>query len=200
MKQIKTIFPVILAVPTQQVRLKGREKVQTLSLLARQALMVSSEKSGVFLDELEKDEKGSPLPHEGNHWSLSHKEKYVCAVTAPEKIGIDIEEIQPRAERLFQKIAHETEWELTDDPRWRLFFRYWTSKEATLKATGTGLSGLSDCRIDRVIDDRHLLVSHMGCRWEIEHVFFNSHVASVVTNGRQTEWSIPTAAMIRGDL
>lgn len=191
MKKSNTIFPVILAVPNQPFRLKGREKVHALSLLARQALMVSAEKSGVFLAELEKDEKGSPLPHQGNHWSLSHKERYVCGVTAPEKIGIDIEAIQPQSKRLFQKIVDETELGLTDDPRWHLFFRYWTSKEATLKATGTGLSGLSGCRIDQVIDDRHLLVSHMGCQWEIEHIFFNGHIASVVTNGRQTRWSIP---------
>lgn len=188
--QSKTLFPVILPVPKQSIRAAGREKTRALSRLARQAVMVSAEKSGVRLNEIKKDENGVPLPSGGTHWSLSHKERYVCAVAAPQKIGIDIEAVQPRSERLFKKIADETEWHLAGDPRWRVFFRYWTAKEATLKATGSGLSGLSDCRIEKVIDEYRLTVFHRGRLWGIEHTFFNSHIASVVTNGCQVEWCI----------
>lgn len=190
MKENDPIYPTILPVPEADRKLKGKEKVRSLKLHAETALMASARMSGVFLKTLEKSGSGAPLPSGGIYWSLSHKNKYVCAVVSNDRIGIDLEEIRPLKEALFHRIADGIEWGLDTGDRLMTFFRYWTSKEAVLKAEGVGLVGLSRCRIDRIIDKRHLEVIYMGNRWGIEHYDFDGHIASVVQNLSPVKWMI----------
>jgi len=184
------IYPVILPVPKNNGKQLAREKVKALRHRAREALSISAQKSGVVLGKLKKNKNGAPLPNNGIYWSLTHKPKYVAAVTCPEQIGIDIEEIRACPAPLFDKIANSREWKLIDDDKFKSFFRYWTSKEAILKAVGTGLAELSKCHIERVIDDVHLTARHRGVRFYIEHHFFKGHIASVVKNSFQVLWTL----------
>jgi len=184
------IYPVILSVPENSRKHLGREKVRALRHRAREALEISAQKSGVVLGELKKNKNGAPLPFNGIYWSLTHKSKYVAGVICPEPIGIDIEEIRPCSAPLFDKIADSREWRLIDEDKVKSFFRYWTSKEATLKAVGTGLTELSKCHIERVVDDVHLITQHRGVRFHIEHHFFKGHIASIVKNSFQVIWTL----------
>jgi len=186
----KVVFPVILAVPERERNLTGRKKVEALSALARFALAISSRKSGINLGCLTKNEDGAPVPFDGNFWSVTHKTEYVGGVISQTETGIDIEKIKPCSKALCNKIACPEEWALSDLEREILFFRFWTSKEAVLKAAGTGISGLSDCRIEKILSDNSLIVNYNGGIWEIRHYFFDSHIASVVTNGFDVEWSL----------
>ncbi len=184
------IYPIILSVPKNSRKKVAKKKVRALRQRAREALEISARKSGVVLGELKKNKNGAPLPINGIYWSLTHKSKYVAAVTCPEQIGIDIEEIRPCPAPLFDTIADSREWRLIDDDKFKSFFRYWTSKEATLKAVGTGLAELSKCHIERVIDDGHLITQHRGVRFHIEHHFFKGHIASIVKNSFQIIWTL----------
>jgi len=186
----KVVFPVILAVPELERNLTGRKKVEALSALARFALEISSVKSGVNLGCLTKNEDGAPVPFDGNFWSITHKTEYVGGVIAQTETGIDIEKIKPCSKALCNKIAGPREWALSDSEREILFFRFWTSKEAVLKAAGTGISGLSDCRIEKILSDNSLIVNYNNKIWGIRHHFFGTHIASVVTNGLDVEWSL----------
>lgn len=186
----KVVFPVILAVPERERNLKGRKKVEALSSLARFAVEFSCHKSGVNPGCLTKDENGAPIPFDGNFWSVTHKTEYVGGVIAQTETGIDIEKIKPCSKALCNKIAGPREWALSDSDREILFFRFWTSKEAVLKAAGTGISGLSGCRIEKILSDNSLIVNYDGKIWEIRHYFFGSHMASVVTNGFEIEWTL----------
>ncbi|MFQ5486810.1 MAG: 4'-phosphopantetheinyl transferase superfamily protein [Desulfobacterales bacterium] len=183
------VYPVILSVPKKSRAKVAKEKVRALRQLAREALAISAQKSSVVLGELKKNKNGAPIPMNGIYWSLTHKSKYVAAVTCREQIGIDIEEIRPCPAPLFDKIADSREWRLIDDDKFKSFFRYWTSKEAALKAVGIGLAELSKCHIMKVIDDFHLIVQHRGVRFHIEHHFFKGHIASVVNNSFQVIWT-----------
>ena len=185
----KIIYPVILAVPKTARALTPKERVKFLSQHARRALEQSAEKSNVRLDSLAQDERNAPLPFNGNYWSVTHKNEYVAGVVCPSPTGIDIEKICSRAKSLFRKTADEAEWALADKT-FTTFFRYWTAKEAVLKAAGIGLRDLSKCRISRVIDTHHLDVEYDGNQWLIEHNFFNSHIASIVKNDYVIEWTI----------
>ena len=182
------IYPAILAVPDKEQKLTGREKVSFLSKHARKALEISAKKSHVQLTYLKKDEKGVPLPFNGNYWSLSHKPKYVAGVIASAPIGIDIEKIRSCSKALFRKTARDSEWKLSDTDPFILFYRYWTSKESVLKASGTGIRDLSKCRIIRIINDNHLVIDYRNQRWLIEHFYFDEHIASVVKNDFHVEW------------
>jgi len=182
------IFPVVLVVPDKNQQMTGREKVTFLSRHARRALEISAQKSRIQLGELNKDENGVPLPFNGNYWSVTHKTGYVAGVIAKERIGIDLEKIRPVKEGLFRKTAHDSEWALSDSDKTVLFFRYWTSKESVLKASGTGIRDLLKCRIERIIDDNRLAINYKEQHWQIEHFYFNGHIASVVKNNVDVEW------------
>lgn len=184
------IYPVILSVPTSTKELTRRARVKYLSRHARRALEISAEKSGIKLGELIKEDSGSPLPFDGNYWSVTHKPEYVGGVIASEQIGIDIEKIRPCSKALFKKTADDQEWALSDTDPLPLFFRYWTSKEAVLKAGGTGLTDLSKCRIVRITDDNHLIINYKNKKWFVEQFFFNGHVASVIKTTSHIEWTI----------
>ena len=184
-----TLYPVILAVPEEIKALTPKERVQFLSRHARQALEMSAEKSGIRLDALEQDERNAPLPSNGTYWSITHKNEYVGGVVSPSPAGIDIEKICPRAKSLFRKTADEAEWALADKS-FTTFFRYWTAKEAVLKAAGIGLRDLSKCRIRKVPDAHHLDLAYDGSNWQIEHHFFNRHIASIVKYDFSIEWTI----------
>jgi 4'-phosphopantetheinyl transferase len=184
----RIVYPVILAVPEKDRQLTGREKVAGLSRHARRALEISAQKSGIALIDLQKDEKGAPLPFNGHYWSVTHKPQYVGGVVAASMIGIDIEKIRPCSEALLKKTVDDSEWGLADADRFSLFFRYWTSKECVLKAVGIGIRDLAKCRIAQVVDDDNLVVNYDGKLWQVEHAVFDGHIASIVKNGCHIQW------------
>jgi 4'-phosphopantetheinyl transferase len=190
--QNQTLFPVILSVPKEVADWKPRDRVTFLRKHARKALELSAEKSGISGLEVNKDEDGAPLPFDGTYWSITHKTEYVGGVVSPHPIGIDIEKIQPCSSGLFEKTAGEAEWALADQIQedYSIFYRYWTSKEAVLKAATTGIKDLLKCRIHDILDDRHLQIDYRDKRWHIEHFFFDDHIASIVQNDFAIEWTI----------
>jgi len=187
---VHRIFPVILSVPLKDRELKGRERVKRLSSLARKALKISAEKCRLRLGELIKDDHGVPLPFDGHYWSLTHKPKYVGAVISLQKTGIDIEEVRTISNPMFQKVAGDREWLLGESRSEMLFFRFWTAKEAVLKAEGVGMAGLSNCVINRLWDRQYLEITFQDKRYLIEQVYFNGHIAAVVKNKLDSQWTI----------
>ena len=89
-----TLFPVVQPVAEVSHEIPGEERVSRLSMIAREALRLSAERSGIALGELLKDEDDVPLPFDDNYWSVSHKPKCVAAVVSKGKIGIDIMDMQ----------------------------------------------------------------------------------------------------------
>lgn len=176
--------------------LSGPEKVDHLSQIAREALKVSAEKSGVKLRLLLKDENGAPRPVGGIYWSLSHKPKYVAAVVSRDKVGIDIEEIRPRPESLFARVASDEEWGIKQKSRDTLF-RYWTAKEAVLKVIGIGIGGLRTCRITSVPDENHIALDYKGQTFLVEQIRHENHIVSVLKDDNQIEWVILSKSQIR---
>ena len=185
-----TLFPVILPVIEDISELPGREKVGLLSRVSRDALRLSAERSGVIVGELHKDENDVPLPFGSHYWSVSHKPKYVAAVISNDRIGIDIEEIKPRSQSLFDYVASGEEWELSQDKSWDTLFRYWTAKEAVLKAIGIGISGFKNCSIISVPDANHIILDYQDRLFEAEQLRYQGHIVSVLKDSNQIEWII----------
>jgi 4'-phosphopantetheinyl transferase len=185
-----TIYPVILSVPATDQSLTGRQKVEALSRHARAALRQSCRKSGLRLHDLPKDDRGVPLPVDGVYWSLSHKPSVVGGVAAPLPIGLDLETIRPVSEALMRKIADDHEWALAQGDRQTLFFRFWTAKEAVLKAVGAGIVGLSRCRIAGIDDDTRMLLTYDHTPWPVVHHQFDKHVAALTPHHCRVDWTI----------
>jgi 4'-phosphopantetheinyl transferase len=186
-----TIYPVIMPVADHEVRLTGRAKVQALSRRAREALSLSAQKSSLVLTVLDKDPDGVPLPDHGVYWSLTHKSAFVGAVAANWPIGIDIEKIRPPSPALRQRIADPQEWRLASGRDLdRLFFQYWTAKEAVLKAVGKGMAGLSRCRIVQILDPTSLALAYEDRPFLVEERFFAGHVVAVVKKVERVFWTL----------
>lgn len=191
MQRRSQIHPVILAVPESSRQLKGKPKVELLSRLARIALGHSARLSDLAMGQLEKADNGAPLPSQGIHWSLTHKERYVAAVAAAHPIGIDIEKLRCVSRGLYQRIAGRFEWELSPEAGLKLFFRYWTAKEAVLKAVGTGIAGLSRCKIRRILDDTRLELTYDDALWRVTQYWIEDrHIVAVTTDNVETHWHL----------
>ena len=190
MQAATQIFPVILPVSDADKPLKGRDKVKALSRLARSALMKSCELSGLHLDAFPKNEKGVPLPVDGVHWSLTHKPDMVGGVASLLPVGMDLETIRPVNPALLSKVADDDEWRLVNGDRQKAFFRFWTAKEAVLKAVGKGMVGLSRCRVEAVVDDTHMTLAYDETRWPVAHFWFDGHVAALTARHFSVTWTL----------
>lgn len=184
------IYPVILKVPEAIQPLSGHAKVDALQRLAREALAFSGRKSGWPVFRLKKDGKGAPIPENGIYWSLSHKSRFVAAVTAPYPVGIDIEKIRPVNEALKHRIASRKEWRLDSGTESNfLFFRFWTAKEAVLKAVGVGLTGLSKCRATEIIDEQRLCLTYGKTVFRVAQSRYMDHLVAVIIDHRPIYWT-----------
>lgn len=91
------------------------------------------------------------LASSGVEFNLSHSnEMALLAVNRIGELGVDIEYVKPDfkfqeiAERFFTAREVEAMRSLPPELQHQAFFKCWTSKEAFLKAKGTGLSGKLD--------------------------------------------------------
>ncbi len=183
------LHPVILPIPPEDQRLQGRERVQAQSRRAREALALCCEASGVALGPLTTDSRGAPVPFANTHWSLSHKSRYVAAVVGLSPIGIDIEEVRPRNEELYEYVAGAAEWALAER-NWETFFRYWTAKEAVLKTAGVGLSHLRKAKIHALLGKDYLLVDYGSQLWPVTHFRFQDHVVALMHDDYEVAWDL----------
>jgi 4'-phosphopantetheinyl transferase len=184
-----TLFPVILPVAEELQKFSGKDQVDLLSQRARDALRLSVQKSGLTVGELAKDGNGAPCPVNGIHWSVSHKPKYVAAVVGKDRVGIDIEEMRPRTDSLFARVADDEEWEL-NQKSWHTLFRYWTAKEAVLKVIGIGIGGLRTCRITSVPDEDHITLDYETHSFLVEQLRYKNHIVSVLKGDNEIDWIV----------
>jgi 4'-phosphopantetheinyl transferase len=90
---------------------------------------------------------GKPLlkSHGGIHFNLSHTSGMVVLAVSRHEIGVDVErcdrpiDVLKLAERFFCEREYEAIRDAGEAQRRQLFVRYWTCKEACIKAEGTGL-------------------------------------------------------------
>jgi 4'-phosphopantetheinyl transferase len=94
------------------------------------------------------------LADSGLLFNLSHSQGLaLCAVNYTRKIGIDLEyirsvsDLEALAQRFFLPREYEVVRSLPPHQQQEVFFRYWTCKEAYLKATGDGISQLEQVEI-----------------------------------------------------
>ena len=139
------------------------------------------------------------MPSNGWHWSVAHKPLFVAGVTGSEPLGIDIEPLRPRSSKLFRKIADQKEWRLGNEDEWLLFYRFWTAKEAVLKAVGMGLKGLSHCRVVAIDDPCRLSLAYKEKIWPVEQSMRYGHLAAVASEGLPVRWVWPERIPIPDD-
>jgi len=185
------VYPVIMAVPPQATHSERRQKVTSLGELAREALKTSAGHAALDLQEIRQDEQGRPLLSNGCWWSVSHKPKYVAGVAALDRTGIDIEEVRPRRQSTFRYVATDDEWRLCEERSWLNLFRYWTAKEAVVKAAGAGLAGMRACQVVALPDESSVFLYFDDRLYEVAQSIYDGHLVSVVKNDDEIRWVTP---------
>jgi len=85
----------------------------------------------------EADSYGKPhLIHSPLEMSLSHSNEVAAAILAPESVGIDIQKLVVKIERIAHKYMREVESESLNEYRIEHLHIYWGAKEALYKAYG----------------------------------------------------------------
>ena len=131
---------------------------------------VLSDEFGVDLKTLviARKEDGKPYAAgESFFFNLSHCDGLaVCAVSAGQDIGVDVEQIRECREATAKRVMSDSEYAsfLTAVDKNKAFFRIWTYKESVLKLTGEGLR-----RAPREIDS----AGNTGYRVEQYEITFN---------------------------
>jgi 4'-phosphopantetheinyl transferase len=82
-----------------------------------------------------------PFLKGGPEFNISHAGRFVVCILADEKVGVDVEQIRPIKLEDFRSQWTEKEWEdiLGSQDFIEKFYRYWTKKEAVIKADGRGM-------------------------------------------------------------
>ena len=85
-----------------------------------------------------KDDFGKPnIQGKGKEISLSHCNQYAAAIASKVQVGIDIEQITPRIERIAKRFVHDDEWRfINDTDRLTVLYLLWSAKEALYKLYG----------------------------------------------------------------
>ncbi|MBW4433528.1 MAG: 4'-phosphopantetheinyl transferase superfamily protein [Pelatocladus maniniholoensis HA4357-MV3] len=102
----------------------------------------------------------------GLSFNLSHSEDLaLCGVSRNRKIGIDVEhmrsvsDVEALAERFFAPREYEVVRSLPLNQQQQVFFRYWTCKEAYLKAIGVGIVQLEKVEISLTLEQPAKLIT-----------------------------------------
>ena len=119
----------------QQAHVFGR-------MLLKKLFIVNS--PDLQIQELKYNVNGKPYISDSLHFNISHSGDYVvCGYSHESIVGIDVEKIDKKCEigllieKLFPKEANHIN--TADDP-YAMFYKYWTVKEAAVKADGRGLA------------------------------------------------------------
>lgn len=114
--------------------IKGRKRVEWLAVRQLVHHMSGREQRGAFL----KDEHGKPhLEGSAYHISISHSHELAAAIAAPVAVGVDIQYLVPRIERLADRFLRPEELaSLQAAYRIEHLHVYWGAKEALYKAYG----------------------------------------------------------------
>ncbi|TAE56218.1 MAG: 4'-phosphopantetheinyl transferase superfamily protein [Nostocales cyanobacterium] len=140
--------------------------------------------------EFDYHERGKPFlaakfQDSGLFFNLSHSQDLgLLGVSYQRLIGVDLEYMRPMsdlenlAQRFFLPAEYEIIKSLNSDEKQKVFFRYWTCKEAYLKATGDGLVKLENIGIDLKINQAAQLL--FTGNWQLQELTPADNFAAAV--------------------
>jgi len=134
------------------------------------------------------------LAKSGLLFNLSHSEGLaLCGVNYRRKIGIDLEcmrslsDLESLAQRFFLPQEYDMVRSLSSHQQQEVFFRYWTCKEAYLKATGDGISQLEQVEISLTLTQPAKLITSED--WSLlELTPANNYCAALAVAG--SDWNL----------
>jgi 4'-phosphopantetheinyl transferase len=118
-----------------------------------------------------------PLTAHGLEFNLTHSNELALIAAASRKaVGVDVEcikrdfDFEEIARRFFTAEEVAALFELPQPLQREAFFKCWTSKEAFLKAKGTGLSGKLDEVAITLAPDQHVRINASVPGWSLTEI------------------------------
>lgn len=168
-----------------------RERVRAQSTSARLALEQARQAAGAPGPAewtFQKDSDGAPLAYGSWSWTITHDAWRVAAAVHTGPVGVDLERIAKRRPALVRRVLCSSEQDLFGDDSALTFIRAWTAKEAVLKAAGVGIAELSLCRVQRIVDDEQLVLSHREQECRVLQKRIGEHLLAVHIPG--LDWTV----------
>jgi 4'-phosphopantetheinyl transferase len=144
------------------------------------------------------ESRGKPLLIQDTNskisFNLSHSQDLaICGVSLDHNLGVDLEfiraidNVESLAERFFTSREYDNIKSLPPNQQQKIFFRYWTCKEAFLKATGVGIGELEAIEISlspenpaRIVTDE---INKKNEQWNLTEISIDEkYVAATVIN------------------
>lgn len=154
--------------------IKGHRRLEWLASRYLLHYMSGREVRGALI----KDSHGKPrLEDSPYHISLSHSHGTVAVIATPFSVGIDIQKLVPKIERIAHKFMRaEEEESLQEETRLEHLHVYWGAKEALYKAYGR-----------RELDfKKHLLVEPF--KYDLDSGFCSGQVIKDTFSARYQIW------------
>ena len=130
-------------------------------------------------------------------FNLSHSQDFALyAVSLNNSIGVDLEcinsttDVVSLAQRFFAPSEFAAIESAPQEQQQQLFFRYWTCKEAYLKATGTGLKDLHKVKISLTSEQpAQLNIPNIPGEWSLLEIQpFSSCAAAIAVAGKNLQF------------
>ncbi|MBW4642228.1 MAG: 4'-phosphopantetheinyl transferase superfamily protein [Goleter apudmare HA4340-LM2] len=128
------------------------------------------------------------LADSGLAFNLSHSQGLGLCGVSYRQIGVDLEYVRPiddieaLAKRFFLPRECEVVRSLPPNEQQQVFFRYWTCKEAYLKATGEGIAQLEQAQVYLTLTEPAKLQT--STKWSLlELLPANNYIAAVAVAG-----------------
>lgn len=162
------------------------------SLLGKHLLLTALKaygSSGTLLD-LRYSGFGRPYLEGGIDFNISHAGRMVACIVSPQaRVGIDVEAVRPIQIDDFKGQFSEQEWNAIKNAANPLqaFYRFWTCKEAILKADGSGLS-TALTNLD-VTDKKSVMLD--GRNWHLQEITsFRDYACHVAADKKGLELKV----------
>lgn len=170
-----------------------RQQAEYLSVKARDAASLSAELSGFGpFSSFPKNNEGAPESVNGLYWGVSHKTEIVAGSVSGRPVGIDVEVFRDVSDRLLARVSTDTEramfYAYCGQESCNIFFRIWTAKEAVLKYSGAGLSGLGSCRIRKVLSASYLTVEYQDSDYPVCLFVSGDYIVSAVSSPEKVDF------------
>lgn len=145
--------------------------------------------SSITLEDIRFNSFKKPYLSDDFDFSISHSGMYVfCAIGVNRKLGIDIEKISPINFLEMKEMMTDSEWKQIKESGNPLkeFFKFWTLKEATIKAEGTGFfADLDNMRIEKTS------VLFEGNTWHYKELLFDpGYAGHLVSSDPQNDFEM----------
>lgn len=200
--------PMLLSFQRSQLDCQSLQLDSQSLQLDSQPLQLDCQRSQLHCERSQLDYQPTQLDCQSLQFNVAHSQDFALYVFSRDRlVGVDVEQIRTvdsldsLTRRFFLPSEHASICNATPNDQARLFFRYWTCKEACLKTTGDGLGKLGELEIVLSIGQaaqlKRLPTGEQPQDWHLQELDLGEFVGaiSVKRNSEETAVALPAQAL-----